>query len=94
MQRFSRIVNTETQTHSQREQADSSQLKTQYRFNAWQRHCTEILHLAPKGNIREKRRRRKINEDLLAAETIEAEMLRVQLIKLQTSGAELLLLEL
>jgi hypothetical protein len=32
------------------------------------RHCTEILHLAPKGNIREKRRRRKTNEDLLAAE--------------------------
>jgi hypothetical protein len=57
-------------------------------------HCTEILHLAPKGNIREKRRRRKTNEDLLAAETIEAEMLRVQLIKLQTSGAGLLLLEL
>jgi hypothetical protein len=40
-------------------------------------HCTEILHLAPMGYIREKRRRRKTNEDLLAAETIEAEMLRV-----------------
>jgi len=64
LQRFSRIVNIETQTHSQREQADSSQLiikkkkkkhtHTQYSFQAWQRHCTEILHLAPKGNIREK----------------------------------------